>query len=704
MPRSSAVTIENNFSKGLITEATAMNYPENSVVETDNVVYTKNGKVIRRYGIDYETAYAITNLSTMSIMASAGTPSDYYDDIVFTEYNWTTVSSDGAISFVVQQIGDRLVFFEVNDDNNISANRKTFSVDLDDYLVDVPGDNVGQYTAAKECNFASGKGYLFVTHPLCEPFYVEYDPSADDITVTEIAVQTRDFVRLNDSLDIDERPATLTDTHEYNLWNQGWYGSVDVGVSITNPITDWDAIRTDFPSNADVWWLFKDSNEEFDPAQADKFAIGNTAAPNGHYIYSAWDTDRSTITGNVITENSSSDQRPAVCSFYAGRVWYSGIDATGYNSNLYFSKIIEDITDAGRCYQVNDPTSEHNADLLPSDGGVVVIPEIERVVGMIAARSALYVFCTNGIWKITGPNGIFTAEDYSVQRISNISIVARNSIVVAEGSPIWWDTAGIYSIQFDPNSGEETVVNITEPTIQTVINEIPNENLPYVKGTYNNINKTVHYIYKSTTPNSTTSRYNYDKLLVLTLTNGSFSTHTISDGTPKVCGLIFTNQSNNDDLIGDEGASLVKFFTFGTIGASSATAVTVSQFNNSDYLDWETFDGDGVDFESYFITGYRVRGDLLRKFQNNYIVVVTEQETNAGCLIQGIWDYANSPLTGRYTTSQQVFVSDTTKDYSRRKIKIRGSGYSLQFKFRSQTGKPFTIVGWAVSETAGNVP
>jgi hypothetical protein len=54
MPRSSATSVEQNFSRGLITEATAMNYPENSVVDGANVIFTKNGKVIRRYGVDYE--------------------------------------------------------------------------------------------------------------------------------------------------------------------------------------------------------------------------------------------------------------------------------------------------------------------------------------------------------------------------------------------------------------------------------------------------------------------------------------------------------------------------------------------------------------------------------------------------------------------------------------------------------------------------
>lgn len=33
MPRSAAITVENNFTKGLITEFTAMNFPENAITE-----------------------------------------------------------------------------------------------------------------------------------------------------------------------------------------------------------------------------------------------------------------------------------------------------------------------------------------------------------------------------------------------------------------------------------------------------------------------------------------------------------------------------------------------------------------------------------------------------------------------------------------------------------------------------------------------
>lgn len=706
MSRSQAVSIENNFSKGLITEATAMNYPENSVVETDNCVYLKNGKVIRRYGIDYEAGHVITNLSTMSVMGSATTPSDFYDDLTIQEYEWTTVNNNGSISFVVVQIGDRLNFFNVTTNNYVSPNRKSFTVNIKDFMAGtIPGD-VGEAVASQACSFSSGFGYLFVAHPLCDPFYIEYDEDTDAITATQIDIKVRDFERLDDGLTIDNRPSSLTDLHKYNLYNQGWYISAkNASSTTTNVVSYWDGARTDFPSNSDIWWAYKNSSELIDSGLFDTEAFGNTPAPNGHYIYDAFLVDRDAVLGTTgLPEVTSGDNRPSCTAFYAGRVWYAGVKATQYSPRFYFSKIIESPVDFGVCHQVNDPTSEVNSDLLESDGGVIVIPDIARVLRIVPVGPSLLIFASNGVWKISGPNNVFTANDFAVTKISTVGITASNSLVIAEGLPFWWDSAGIYSMQFDPTSGQETVVNVSEATVQTLINNIPDDNIAHIKSAYNSISKTIQWLYSDQQIDSITERYEYNKLLVLNLATQGFSDITLSLGTPKVCGLVYTSNSNLDALVPVEGASLTKFLTLGSIGTAGATAFTFSQFNNDSFVDWFTYDNTGINFESFFITGYRVRGDLLRKFQSNYVVVVSQFMNNASAYIQGIWDYSNSTYTGKETRTQQVYRYDTEKDYSRSKLKVRGNGYSLQFKFKSEDGKPFAIVGWAVAESGNTTP
>ena len=705
MARSAATSIENNFSRGLITEATAMNYPENSVVETNNCIYSKTGEVSRRYGIDYEDSYIITPYSDLDVYDTATIPSALYDNLAVVEYEWSTVNNNGAVSFIVIQTGNIVSFYETSEINLISSRRKAFSIDLKDHQVPTFTDDYGQFLGSIECSFSGGFGYLFVAHPYCDPIWVVYDEVADNITVSEITLTVRDFDRLDDALAIDNRPSSLTDLHKYNLYNQGWYASAkNAGSTVSNVVTYWDAQVTTFPSNADIWWTFKNSSELFDKDLFDTKALGNTPAPNGHYTYNAFSVDRDATLGTTGLPESITDSRPALTSFFSGRVWYAGVQATGYSSKIYFSKIVEGTSDFGTCYQLADPTSEVNNELLPSDGGVINIPDLNTVLRLVPVGPSLLVFATNGVWSISGPGGVFTANDYSVTKISNIGITAPQSVVVAEGLPIWWDTAGIYSLIIDPNSGKESVQNISELTIQSVINEIPDGNIRYVKGVYNSIDKNVHFLYRTTSASTVVENYQYDKLLVLNIPSQSFSISTISDSVPKVCGLVFTTFSSRDPYINVKGASLVKYITIGDIGDLGARALTISQFKDSTYFDWVTYDGIGVNAESYFISGYRVRGELLRKFQSNYIVVIMRTEENAGALIQGIWDYANDGVSGRFTTQQQIYRDDGVYDYSRAKLKMRGNGYSLQFKFLSEPGKPFTICGWTTSDTGNNIP
>ena len=153
MPRNVGTVLQNNLSRGLITEATGLNFPENAVTSEKNTVFEKVGRVRRRKGIDVE---------------SSGATLEYEDsDGVTKEYVWNSVALTGGFTFLVQQIGWNIHFFELTVNSALSAGVVPNSIDLRDYQA--PGATQIQHTPA---SFTSGAGYLFITHPNCDPVLV----------------------------------------------------------------------------------------------------------------------------------------------------------------------------------------------------------------------------------------------------------------------------------------------------------------------------------------------------------------------------------------------------------------------------------------------------------------------------------------------------------------------------------------------------
>src|SRR5690606_9564666 len=115
----------------------------------------------------------------------------------------------------------------------------------------------------------------------------------------------------------------------------------------------------------------------------ESLGLGNTPAPKGHFIYTAWNINRTAKTGIAdLPSESSGNTRPSSIVWYAGRVWYAGIDHPDYASTVYYSQIIEGNDQFGECYQRNDPTSEHIFALLDTDGGTLDLPLVGKVLSM----------------------------------------------------------------------------------------------------------------------------------------------------------------------------------------------------------------------------------------------------------------------------------------------------------------------------------
>lgn len=781
-----SASIENNFTAGLKTEFTGLNFPENAATDADNVVFEYTGDVVRRLGIDYENNY--------SNLALTG------NNNAVTLYKWNNAGGDGSTQLIVQQFGGTLYFYKssaATTSTSISANKLVSTVTLGTFLVigsSLPVDNI-------QCEFADGNGYLFVYHPSLEPFYCTYDPTAQTVTGNGIKVQIRDFEGISEGLGTDKvRPPTLTAIHRYNLQNQGWtsggswtttstsnttnvgslppgsynftvaagltisigtvvnmllttyyspggtgtylinrgvvsaYSGTTLTMSVSSvgslppggnypqywtfyPISigyidKWFTDTGRYPSNSDVWWNFKNASNVFDPAGTIANVTLSSPAPKGSYILSAFNQSRTGVSTVAGLADITTNVRPRTGTWFQGRVWYAGIDAYQsenlgvspfytWTENIYFSQIIQTTDQFGLCFQTNDPTSEELFALLPTDGGVIKIQGSGAIYKLFPIQNGMLVFAANGIWFITGSQGIgFTANDYTITKISNIPSISSTSFVNVQGLPMFWNEDGIYTVQPAQQGLGLTVNTLTYNSIDTLYSEIPVLSKKYVRGAYNEIDYTVEWLYRATAPTTVGEYTSFDRMLVFNTKTQSFAKHSFTIGTPApaIRGILYVNYPGAATSPEPSFKYLTSLLTTG-----STRNYTFSELKSENYSDWDTVAGAGVyNYDSYFVTGYKIRGQAQRRWQTGYVLIYSRNEEDTSYKIQAIFDYASSPNSGRWSSNQ--VITNSKPDYSMvvRRHKLRGQGYAGQIRVSSVDGEPFDIMGWSIFETTNS--
>lgn len=730
MTRTPNNIVENSFINGLITEATSLNFPANACTDTDNCIFHPKGNIYRRNGIDLEK-----NRETLGINK---------DNRAINSFYWRNAAGLSDKDFFVLQIGGNLYFYSTVNEDTKSVSSGLYGINYD---FSVFASSTSDLVENEPCQFTNGQGYLFVSHPFTDPFYVSYNKDTDKFTLKKIDIFIRDTKGVIDEAGVDNevRPTVLTDSHKYNIYNQGWYpreavnyiqlwhsgtgiswgGSTGVLAYKGAPVGGVDS----YPSNADVWWIYKNAYDQIDFSYSLKYDRGGTPAPKGHYTFSAWNVDRNSVVANV--ENTTSGiNRPSAISFYASRVWYAGVNSQGYANRLYFSQIAQFPEYFGRCYQQNDPTNEFLFDLLATDGGTIDILECGTIIKLFPMGASLLVFASNGIWAVSGNQGIgFSPNDFSVRKISSIPALTASSFVDVDGAPIFWNNDGIYTVGItNPAINALEVSSLSERTIKAFYNDIPTENKKYVRGSYNTITRQVQWVYRQRDILENNDKYEFDRALIFNSISKAFYPWTFPHKGVKVLG-VQSMYTYGTDLVNIYERNLDGSYTLNdqleqVLDRDQVTFLTASVFKylvaypedtqyritfaepyDISYKDFVSYDNEGNNFISYFITGYKLDGQASNKFQQNYVLVFANSEDYSEFFIQGIWDFANSINAGRHTSKQKLFFEPLLyRKYEYRKVKIRGNGKAVQLKFISEDGKPFDISGWARFETINRMP
>ena len=704
MPQSLIQKTVNNFVKGLITEAAELTFPESASVNESNCDLRRDGSRRRREAVAVESN-AVLSSFTISNSEIVGTGT------------WINVGGNAALEFLVLQKGNTIFFYNKAElpysDQVISG---SISLATYEFAGSIGSNNV-------KCQYASINGTLIISSGAIDTIVASYDGT--NVSVSSIAFKTRDFEWQGDTDTYPEEAASDA-IRLYDTTNAGWTG--DKGDAA---LTAYKAASSNqLPPLTHPWYAGKDSDNAFDAAEWKLIFAGTTLTGNGHFILDFFSKVRTGITTE--TENS---RFKSVASF-SGRVFYAGLTSAKNAGTILFSRLVEDNADLGKCHQQNDPTSEYLSDLLATDGGFINIPDAVNIQLLYSFRASLFVFAENGVWQVTGVDGIFSATAYGINRVSNIGILNPQTFIEADGLPFWWSRFGIHTLAVDEVSGQGSEQNITLPTIQTFWDKISTGAKSKITSVYDNINKKVYWAYPD---NDETVEAKLNNILILDLTLQAFYPWKISDQTSStscVVGCAFYSgfgaaeleldviTAAGDDVVqGTDDIISTQVSDFNTgdpalvllVRDGATNKLTMATFAGDTFLDWGE-----ANYSSFAESGYDFGGDLIIKKNAPYIAVYSrltetgftgsedagyESIRPSSLLVSSAWDFNENFNTAQqaYRLKFPVLVDSGNitnfnypEDVITTRLKVRGHGRSVRLRYESEQGKDFILLGWGL--------
>jgi hypothetical protein len=700
--------VVNTFIKGLITEAGELTFPPDASVDELNCDLRRDGSRRRRLGVSVESSNV---LSTFTIS----------DSDVTSNNNWLNVGGDSSIEFLVVQVGATLRFYD-KAATPFSGDEVTQSVSLIPYEVAGAG---GAASTKVQC--ASINGNLVVASSAIDTVVISRDNSTGTLTVSQINFKVRDFEWQGDTDTYTSSTGSPSIGRQYDTKNTGWVG------------TKGDAARTAFgsyPPLTHPWYSGKDSDGNFSKTEWENVYAGSSLTGRGYFILDFFNKGRhaaSGIAGSSLDESEGS--RFSTVASFGGRVFYAGLNSGKNGGSILFSRLIEQDSDFGKCHQINDPTSEDLSDLLDTDGGVIKIAGAFGIRKLFTLGAVLMVFADNGVWAITGVDGVFKATEFSIKKITEVGILSAESFVSADGVPLWWSKFGIHAMQFDKVTGDPSEQNISLGTIQTYWDSIDQDSKLKVIVGYDRNNRRVFWGWPNV---DEVIEGKINNVLVMDLALQAFYPWEIKDeasNTSHVFGFSYYEGFGSDlttvgvvDSVGNNvitsGGDDVIIDTISPIGTGSPSIITLIRdgttnkmtlggFLSDTFLDWGS-----VNYTSYAEAGYDFLGDLMLQKNSPYLATymrVTEtgwegDETDgydmlnsSSLLVSSYWDFSTTSSTTpqqayRFSRVPVVDVSEFSYDKTviTTRLKLRGRGRSMRLRFESEEGKDFILLGYGL--------
>lgn len=668
MARSVSVVEVNKFNAGLITDASPLTTPDNSSLDEDNFVLNIDGSRNRRLGMDYENDYdEINSIVSLSDVVDIGVRS----------FRWNNAGGDPEKSILAVQVGNELDFFHLGDGGVSEGyfHRETFPTSAVD----------------TKFSFTVVDGLLVVVNGDKDIYVFEFaEPGT--ISRTSKRLLIRDFFGVDDvagGLDItrgsnvQNRPATLTSNHLYNLRNQSWgLPRVDGNnENLDDPARVFVNTFAVYPSNSDsvISALYADANDADNRTVERFFArdlynnpVGSTRAAQGYFIIDALDRGATRLSEAALNQTRyppltltvaslPQDQTPSgstTIGEFAGRVFYAGfpgavIDGDGHSPKLssyvLFSKVVESVADINICYQSGDPTSKDFPDVIATDGGFIRVNEAYGIHKLINLGSSLMVVATNGIWRILGGSDTgFTATSYIVEKVSDRGCTSPDSIAVVDNGFMFWGDDAIYYVAPD-QFGSYVCNNISFSRIQRLYDDISIDDKKKAYGAYDSYERKVRWLFYNPTRNTVPVRE-----LVLDMQLQAFYLNTVKqlndDPYPKpvamYLGLSYSVDVTESAVVVDGdpvvvdgdpvvisseeqlGTSQRELGYIVITGTTPTISYTFAKYSNTDFRDWYSEDNVGVDADAFVVTSYMSGTDFQRDKQIPYITIHMRRTEN----------------------------------------------------------------------------
>lgn len=790
MPRTAATKVYANFTGGMVTEANQLSYPENAAIDIDNLDINENGSIQRRAGLAYEGEITKNIPSTSNPIATTATKTS----------KWEAVNGNPDRNIAVIQVADRLDFYYIRDDEILSATPAAASISLVDTARASASTEILRQTTP--ISTVSGGGRLYVVGKYIDPFVLEFTEPATEwdtgtITQTTITLKIRDFgiagegETLNGgthTLDGSERQDYMSGAHFYNLANQGWPSKITASSLVEKLAKVSDAANPDtgasdansakytydqlsfFPTTKDQYHTYQAGGGDtvtkqiaFSPWLLENDYTGTTNAPRGRIIHEAFYIDRNAsgnygaqaasgdFVDNVVwTEVISSNYRPSAVSFYAGRVWYGGLEGNEYTNNVYYSQVVGDnLNNVGKCYQEADPTAEVINELVATDGGVLGLEEVGKIYKIAPIGPSLVILADNGVWVISGDGEFssFRADAFSVRKVTDQGTINPDSVVFAKDVIYYWGATSLIAL-FTGESGSVVAQDISSAAIKTLYQDTTVFIKQNAFSVFDEAANKILWFYEDGLDSSYTSLTGkaFNKVLYFDVSLNAFGKYTLSISTSilpvaAINATTYSLLSIVDDVV-DSGATVtdggedvttltemyvpsqssIKVMTV-TGNTTSGYSYRFSDFSNvTDFKDWDT------SYTSYIEGGFDALEDIIGKGKQAPMIQCHFNRTEtgfsesgdelildnpSGCLLSYAWDWETSPYSNPFQVYKLLmnYIPEDASDplsYLKTVVstrsRLRGRGTALGLRFESEEGKDMQLLGYGIVYSARGRP